>query len=430
MLLVYIKGKKQDYTRIILLLFKNRNFEGKMSNNLQQNIQYIAKSNKVLARKIESLEKFNSKFAFLYTENKEVVLVKDGFVLNSPTEPLNEAVKLFESVPSNTEYDTQVLVGFELGYLASFFANNTLGSIIVWEPCIETLRLALEIIDYSSSLGRNNVFVVSTLQELNETIAKVYHRNKSRFYVYANEHYSKHYKEFIETLKVQFDELHSEPYTGGPLKLNIGAGLWAAKGWRTLDCYKEADFFADLREMKPFEIEDNCIEKAFSSHCIEHIKDEHIEHMFSELHRCMKPGATFRLSCPDADIALENYKKNNKAWFSWLKQSHIGEMLLNSFVSYEHLAGGPVVSEEVVKEKFETLSKEEFLDWCVSLVDETRPYIAHRNALYYDKVKKMLEKAGFKNIRKSSYLKSSDPELRNPHFDKYEGISLYVECQK
>lgn len=396
---------------------------------LEQNLALVSKKNKNLAEKIQNVSELKSKFSFVYNEAGQVILVKDGYVLNDTIEPINEAVNIFQNIPANSELDTYVLIGFELGYLLSHFANGYKGFVIVWEPCLETLRLTMELIDYSGSLNKENVFVVSNSEEFNNALITAF-RRKGRIHVISNEQYANKNHELIANLKVQLDEIQNEPYTGGPLKLNIGAGFWALKGWRTLDCYQDADFFADLREMTRLEIEDNCIEKAFSSHCIEHIKDEHIENLFKEIYRCMKPGGIFRVSCPDFDKAYEAYKNNNVSWFKWLKQSHIGEMFLNTIVSYEHMAGGPQASEELVKEKFETLSKDEFINWAKGLVDESRPYIAHRNAIHFDKLKGLLEKAGFKKIIKSSYQKSADKELRGEQFDRYQDLSLFVECYK
>lgn len=400
-----------------------------MTNYIQQNLQFISVNNKEVADKIANIDKLNSEFSFVYTQSGQAILVKDGVVLNDTNEPINEAIEIFKNIPSNNESDTAIIIGFEVGYLFSYFASNFKGSIIVWEPCIENLRIILEMIDYSTSFNRPNIYVTTNNDEINDAISKTY-RRKGKIHIVANAHYWKKNKELIENFDKQLQAFQIEPYTGGPLKLNIGAGVWAFEDWRTLDFYQEADFCADLRKMEKIEIEDNMIEKAFSSHCIEHLSDEHIQHLFNEIYRCMQPNGLFRIGCPDADKAFDAYKKNDAQWFNWLKESHIGEMLLNTFVSYEYKVGGPKASAELVKEKFESLSKDDFINWATSMVDESRPYIAHRNGIHFEKVKRMLEKAGFKNVKKSSYMQSSDKELRAPEFDRYEGISLFVECNK
>lgn len=400
-----------------------------MTTCLNQNLQYILPNNKNLVEKLVKIDNLNSHFSFVYSQSGQAILVKDGVVLNDTSEPVNEAIEIFKNLPEHNENDMAIIIGFEVGYLFSYFANNFKGSIIIWEPCIENLRIIFEMIDYSTSFNRPNIFITTNTDEINNAIAKAYKRT-GNFYIVANAHYYKENTELIKLFNEQLEVFQVKPYTGGPLKLNIGAGIWGVKDWRILDYYKEADFCTDLRKMEKIKIEDNMIEKAFSSHCIEHLSDEHIEHLFSEMHRCIKPNGIFRIGCPDADKAFNAYKENNTQWFNWLKESHIGEMLLNTFVSYESKSGGPKASAELVKEKFESLSKDEFINWAISLVDETRPYIAHRNAIYFEKLKKMLEKAGFKNIKRSYYQKSNDKELRGEDFDRYENISLFVECNK
>jgi len=76
------------------------------------------------------------------------------------------------------------------------------------------------------------------------------------------------------------------------------------------------------------------------------------------------------------------------------------------------------------------LDTEQFIKWCVSLKDKTRPYIAHTNGFTYEKLSKKLEEAGFVNIKRSSFRESEDEELRGEIFDKHQLISLYVECYK
>lgn len=402
---------------------------GFMQNFLQENLTVLTKKNPQLAGKLLNNNSQLTNFSFVYTQNSEAILVKDGMVLNNPVDPVNEAIKTASVLTSNNQKDTCFVIGMEVGYLFSYLANNYLGSIILFEPCLDTLKLAFQMVDYSKALSRENVYIANDDTELNSAIQSSFQKG-GQVSIVANEHYSKKHAGLIQNLYPQLKELWMDPYTGGDIKLNIGAGNWAVKGWRTLDCYRDADFYVDLREMEKLEIEDNKIEKVFSSHCFEHLTDDNLKVLFKELNRCLKPGGVFRFSCPDADKALEAYKNNDTSWFNWVKQGPIGEMLLNVFVSYEWMAGGPKESEEVIREKFETLDKKDFIKWCVSLKDESRPYIAHTNGLYFDKLKEMLEEAGFKNIKRSTFKGSQDEELRNDAFDMHEPISIYMECTK
>ena len=216
-------------------------------------------------------------------------------------------------------------------------------------------------------------------------------------------------------------------------KINIGGGPWARKGWHNLEWYSKntATIQQDLRKCLPIPLESNTMEKAFSSHCIEHLEDYQLRHLFSELYRIMKHGAVLRLSCPDADLFYKAYGENNICLFEWVYGRSLEEKFINCFVSYEGGSGVPNVNPAIVKKNYTELSKEDFLNWAISHVDRTREYIAHINWLNYPKLSVMLAEAGFTDIEKSGVYQSKDEEFRDDKdFDLHHGISLFIECRK
>ena len=92
--------------------------------------------------------------------------------------------------------------------------------------------------------------------------------------------------------------------------------------------------------------------------------------------------------------------------------------------------GGPVIDEEIVKEKVNELPIEEFVKWCVSQIPKEAHYVAHINGHTFEKVSAMLKKAGFKKIKKSAYRKSDVKQMRGEMFDNRPNASLYVEAVK
>lgn len=368
-------------------------------------------------------------FKFENSAQGDPVLHYRGLALNSTDDPISEAQNLVKSVLDQDNEDAiHILIGLGTGYDFKLFAQNLLGKVILLELRVEILKLVLDLVDFSDELSLRNICVATTSSELVEAFSAVYVKD-------CNITFStiKGYKQvapnLAEDLKKLINDVIPEEYNGGPLKLNIGPGKWFEKGWKRLDCYTNlTNFNVDLREMTHLPLENNVLEKVFSSHCIEHIEDKHLDILIKELYRSMKPGGLLRFSCPDADQALEAYRTGNKAWFFWLPQNTIEKMLINSFVSYE--SGGPLVADEIIKEKFETLEREEFIRWCISQADRTRPYIAHINGHYFDKLYKKFHDAGFVNIKRSTYRGSEDEELRGPMFDLYPEFSLYVECRK
>lgn len=226
-------------------------------------------------------------------------------------------------------------------------------------------------------------------------------------------------------------------------------GCW---GWETVDII-DADYRVNFRsDSLPFP--DESVNLVFSSHMVEHISDESASRLFSEIHRLLKPGGSFRVVCPDLDKVMRAYKENDLYFFlqskgartCLIKGIEAGKLpkkslllhnnLIRTLASYADTGGGPIVEKELVDEKLKECNKYEFAKWCVSLLDRARlrekQAWGHINAYDFSKLKKMLEKAGFSNVVKSSLGQSSVKELRKPCFDqkKYEWLSLYVEAKK
>lgn len=170
--------------------------------------------------------------------------------------------------------------------------------------------------------------------------------------------------------------------------------------------------------------------KVFSSHTIEHAQNDSINHLFKELYRVCKKGAILRFSCPDADFFYEQYKLGKLTKLTRKTEQTQEEILANWFTSYRARTGVRNIDSEKIKELDKVLSKEELFDYIISCVDFTQPYIAHCNWFNFNKLKLMLEYAGFTNVIRSKYKMSEDEELRNNDFDLHEGISLFVECRK
>jgi len=397
---------------------------------LEKNLDFIKKYNSKLVEKITNVQEITKPVEFLESKSGDTVFSYDGMIIDDEIDPIDWANQIFYSLKDNDEDNIYVVFGLGLGYVFKRFVQTCKGKIILYEPNLEILRLIFEVVDFSEELQKQKVYIVNSTQEMSELI--------SMHFIYgvkinacALDFYKKAYPDIYQEILREFDRVNPCFINEDSIKVNIGAGNWKKTGWKTLDCYLNADIKADLRKCKPLLIKDNQLEKVFSSHCIEHIETHHLQHLFKELYRCMKPGALMRLACPDIDQGFEAYKNNNISWFDGIcTRGEIGAKLLNTIVSYEAGSGGPKIPEEEIKEKFESLSKDEFIDWVISLCDRSRRYIAHINGIYYEKLEKLLKEAGFVNIEKSSYKNSKDLELRDVGFDLHPGVSLYVECNK
>lgn len=397
-------------------------------NYLEENVSYIKRYNKAIKSSLD-IDVDATDFAFQTAKSGDIVLCYKDLPLNSKEDPIEEAYNLLNQILEEDNEDAiHILIGIGTGYDFKIFAQALKGKLILLELRLEILKTVLELIDFSDDLCNKNVLVTTRSGETVEAVAAFYKENCNMTFSSIGV-YRKIAPNLVEDLKKLVESIIPEKYEGGPLKLNIGPGKWFKTGWKRLDCYNNlTNFDIDLRKMIKLPLEDNVLEKVFSSHCIEHIEDIHLDILIKELYRCMQPDGVLRLTCPDADQALAAYRTGNKDWFGWVPQKSLEKMLINTFVSYEQ--GGPELPDALVKEKFEILEKEEFIRWCVKQVDRSRPYIAHINGHYFDKLYKKLSDAGFVDIKRSTYRGSEDEELRGELFDLYPDFSLYVECRK
>ncbi|MBR4624101.1 MAG: methyltransferase domain-containing protein [Alphaproteobacteria bacterium] len=209
--------------------------------------------------------------------------------------------------------------------------------------------------------------------------------------------------------------------------LNIGAGHFLEPGWDVVDWYiddKYIDYKVNLLKTTNLPINDESYKYVFTSHLIEHLSNELDENLFKEVYRILKPNGIFRIACPDAEKALFAYKNNDKGFFYTgeivLHGQSLERRLVNYFASfkcynyggYANYSGGPIIDDEIVKNKVNELSIEDFVKWCVSLIPAEAYYTAHINGHTYDKVVNMLKNAGFKNIERSYYRKSNAKKMR------------------
>lgn len=396
---------------------------------LQQNINCIKRYNKTIATTLD-IEINHNDFNFGQSLSGDPILYYQGYALNSERDPVKAAENLLNQILAKDNEDAiHILIGIGIGYDFKIFAQNLKGKLILFELRHDILKMMLDLIDFSEEFCMPNILVSTSTAQTVEAVSAFYKENCTLTFSVIDV-YKKTAPNLVNEIKTLVEMIIPEKYDGGPLKLNIGPGKWFKKGWKRLDCYTNlTNFDIDLRKMTHLPLEDNVLEKVFSSHCIEHIEDTHLDILIKELYRCMQPGGVLRLSCPDADKALEAYRTGNMEWFNWLSKNSPEKMLINTFVSYEY-GQTPQVADELIKEKFETLEKEEFIRWCVAQADRTKPYIAHINGHYFDKLNKKLSEAGFANIKKSTYRGSEDKELRGESFDLYPEISLYIECKK
>jgi len=244
---------------------------------------------------------------------------------------------------------------------------------------------------------------------------------------------------------------------------NLGAGGFRHPFWTNID--KLNDFYRHMQDdetvidydffsMKELPIASESAEVVFSSHAIEHVPDEQVKFLFKEIHRILKPGAGFRVTCPDIDLDYRSYINKDLDFFyfrfsPWENKnptcdSSVREMSMEQTFIW-HIAGNASIhhvdgcanriTDEEFREILSNNSKEDALNQIVGRADREihlKYPCNHINWFNFDKLKSLLSEAGFNTVFREAYGQSQIPVLRNTKlFDNtHPKISLYVEAFK
>lgn len=249
----------------------------------------------------------------------------------------------------------------------------------------------------------------------------------------------------LSVLNAQLSDL-SKSVSSDCYGVNIGGGDWFCPGWENVDFYinsDNVDYKINLLKCQNLPIKSSSRKYVFCSHLIEHLSDEQDLALLSEVYRILDDRGVLRISCPDADKAIEAYKEGNQDFFFkntevTLTGDTIERRLVNYFASFrcseymgiKNYSGGPIVDDAIIKQKFDDLSKDEFIIWCREQIPEQAEYRAHINGFYFDKLSNILKKIGFREVYKSDFRCSFIKDMRKENFDNRPLQSLYVEAVK
>jgi len=178
--------------------------------------------------------------------------------------------------------------------------------------------------------------------------------------------------------------------------LHFGCGTDYKKGFINLDMNKSADFYFDARNKIPFK--DGTIKYIYSSHFVEHLKNDELAEHFKESFRILQSGGIYRMCVPDFVNSMKACIEKDNEWLEMVKQ----EIPLNS---------------EFFPNQF--LSYGDYLDRCL------HEYDSHKVFLDYERIKNMLIYSGFQemNVNLVSYDSSID-------LSKRKNFSIYIEVKK
>jgi len=205
------------------------------------------------------------------------------------------------------------------------------------------------------------------------------------------------------------------------LMINIGGGEFFLRHWRILDFntdyyrrgYGIIDYFHDLKSPGPFPFRDNQVYLFYSSHTLEHIPQKFCQHILDEIYRCLKPQGAVRLTMPGFDGLKKAYINKDQRFFQPYDNMPPEISLLHWVATY-FAESEERLSPDEVKEKLKTMSIDEFVEDLTNKIPEDyqNNNYGHCNWWSYEKLEKMLRKAGFTKMYHSSAQGSKFKEMR------------------
>ena len=140
-----------------------------MNNIFEKNINTLALKNPKLAEKLTK-HIFNE-IPQLIKENNFYNLVYKNHYLHNEQNPLEEAKEIFSRC-ENTPVTIHMIYGIGLGYLFQYTSANSIGSIILFEPDLNILKIAFTLVDFSNDIIKKNVYITDNIEQAGEYLHK------------------------------------------------------------------------------------------------------------------------------------------------------------------------------------------------------------------------------------------------------------------
>ena len=241
---------------------------------------------------------------------------------------------------------------------------------------------------------------------------------------------------------------------------NVGAGSFYHPFWTNIDY--ASDWYGgvqknvihhDLMSKSPLPIETGNAKIIYTSHTIEHIKEEAVQVLFNEAYRCLEAGGIFRITTgPDAETDFRALVNKDEDWFYWDRNyvdkgsyesifvkpatsvplserwlHHVATQLAPNDISRSNVK----FSDREIWQAIDKFGFPGVLDHLCGLCEfqGDRPG-NHISWWTHDKISLFLKNAGFKNIYRSGYGQSRSPLMRNSElFDStHPQMSIYIEA--
>ncbi len=133
---------------------------------LASNLSYIRKYDEVLCKKIESIEAVSPSIELTYTDLGEPNLSINAVPISAQTGAQKEAETKVGAFSHNNPSSIHIVFGTGFGYIFKQAVEFSKGTVILYEPNLELLRVMLEMVDLTDVLARPRVYVANDLVAL------------------------------------------------------------------------------------------------------------------------------------------------------------------------------------------------------------------------------------------------------------------------
>lgn len=157
-------------------------------NNLEINLSHIAKYNNDLAQRIKKHENLSGIFELKEALSGDHLLVKNGISIHDEIDPEQEAIDILKSLKNKKPTTINVVFGIGIGYLFKRIVKSTKGKTILYEPDLDFLRLAFELVDFSQELSKENIVIVTNYDEMQKAYEKLFILNYEVNFSYLDYH--------------------------------------------------------------------------------------------------------------------------------------------------------------------------------------------------------------------------------------------------
>lgn len=242
--------------------------------------------------------------------------------------------------------------------------------------------------------------------------------------------------------------------------VNVGSGSFWHPYWTNIDFvsdhYRSVQrdvIHFDLMDSRPLPFNDGSLKIVYTSHTIEHVKDDAVQRLFNEAFRTLEPGGVFRITTgPDAETDYRALMMNDLDWFYWDYWYASPEQYSNT---YHRPPGGEPLAERWLSHVASALApnnktpsdrkyhadeimailkdkgRDDALEFFTSQCDFIPEFPGNHVSWWtHDKIFKFLERAGFITIYRSGHNQSRSALMRHSNlFDStHPQMSIYVEA--